>query len=259
MTLPIDRPIPHLRGRTARELLLIAVGLYFLVFEELRSGSTDWANCVVYGLATLAFAVRFFPARAVGVGTALAAIAQRWSALRAAGMHASDFDWTAWAPFGVLMLLASRDLAAKYDEAPTGIPWLPNLWGGLPRPDARRLRWCAYALAIVAALLFKRLQSLGGWGSVAHWQAEAMTVALILAVALLALGRASVLLAIPPLAALVAVAAVRALPSSELQLGLGDLGPNHPEYVLPALGCALAAGALALPYAARLLRRRLAA
>src|SRR5262249_22987930 len=151
----------------------------------------------------------------IAVGTALGAIAQRWSWLRVHGATLGDLDWTAYAPFALLAALCARDLEERFDFAPTGIRWLPNLWGDLPRSDARRLRWCAYALAVTAALLFKELQVIDGWGSVDEWQAQLLVIALGASVALLAAGRASVLLAIPPLCIGAAVLLVPDLAATE--------------------------------------------
>jgi hypothetical protein len=257
MPLPHDRSIGFLRGRSVRELLLIGLGAYFGV-RELASGDPDWANVAVYFGATLAFALRWFPARAIGVATAATAIAQRWSFLRASGTHLAEQDWTAYAPFAALALLCSRDLEERFDFAPTRLRFLPNLWGGLPRRDARILRFCAYALAIAAGLLFKRLQLAGQWGG-PDWPQQALVVALYGAIALLAFGRASTLLAIPPLAGLTAGMLAREVGRCELQLSGGEFGVHAmPEYVLPALVACVIAGALALPYSVRLLRTALA-
>jgi hypothetical protein len=245
------------RGRSLRELLLLGIGSFFAI-RELLDPATDWPNFAVYLGATLAFAFRFFPARAIGVGTSLSALAQRWSELLIHGRHVSDFDWTAYAPFAALALLCSSDLVAKFDDAPTGIRWLPNLWGAIPRRDARLLRWCCYALAIVAALLFKSLQNNSMWGDPHYFAPQALTVGFYLAIALLAFGRAPALLAIPPLCAIFVVATWSEIPGSVASLSHGD-SLGRPEYLLPAIGFAIVAGLLALPFACKLLRATLRA
>ncbi|MCA9606924.1 MAG: hypothetical protein KC619_15060 [Myxococcales bacterium] len=254
----IDEPLARARGRTPRELLLLAAGVGYTVFE-LTSEAPCWPNVVMYASATIAFALRFFPARAIGVGVALGALAQRLPDLRYGTAELETPHL--WIALAAIAVLSSRDLEARFERAPSRLRWLPNAWAALPAADLRRLRWCVYALAALAAGLGYT------WGvPFADTGVDPRLVigvigSLVALIALLAAGRAPALLLVPlvtlPIAAMLGsqvveaegILAGRALPF--LDFGLW----RWPAFVLPGTLLALLAAGLATPYAVRLLRR----
>lgn len=251
----IDAPLSLARGRTPRELLLLSIGVGYCAYE-LTSAAPCWPNVAMYALATIAFAVRFFPARALGVGVALGALAQRLPALR--------HDWLelqtphTWIAFGVIAILASSDLEARYERAPSRIAWLPNAWAELPAKDMRVLRWCAYSIgALAAGLGFTWGLPLADTG-VDPVLSIAVIGALVGLLALLAAGRAPALLLVPVVCVPIALALASQIPGAEASIA-GDYVPlldygmwRWPAFVLPGTALALLATALALPYAVRL-------
>ncbi len=266
----VDRPLGFAWKRTPREIALLAVGVGFTIQEASSGRNADPFTIFVYVAATVAFAARFFPSRAIGAGVAIGAIAQRWWLGGSRGMP-YDLDWTAYVPFAMLVLLASRDLVEKFDRAPSGISWFPNRWAALPEKEARVLRWCAYLAGALGGVLWR------SW-LIAHlhlldagvWPLAAIA-ALSLCVVLLAHGRAAVLVALPPLAGAIAWAVAptaplafrAALPDDRMWMPLARLAEDPLPIafrVTPALqiNAALLAAALALlslPYAIRLIRR----
>jgi hypothetical protein len=128
-----------------------------------------------------------------------------------------------------LALTVSSDLVERFDRAP--VRW--NLWANLPHADALRLRICIYAMAALAAVFVVNFQ-----GDV--WMIGAMAT-LWLGIALLALGRAVVLVFAPLIAG--ASAAVWTL---DHHTRATDLVP---------IACGLVVIVAALPYAARLVRQ----
>lgn len=229
--------VPGVR-RTVREVILVSVGVFFTIRQALHGD--DPSNVAVYGLATFALATRFFAGRALVVGTAFAAIAQRWPP--ALAELRAPHDWIAYFPFGVLLLTLSSDLVERFDRASRSWPGVANPWVALPEADRRRLFACGYAVAAMAALL---VMSAGKPEQMTDLvPAHAAIGALWLVVALLALGRAAALLLVPPLCVAVAAAA----------LGAPSFAPSPGSTV--TLGALAALGtALATPYVARLIRR----
>lgn len=254
----IDDPLARVGGRTPRELLLLVAGVGYTVYE-LASDAPCWPNVLMYVVATAAFAVRFFPARALGVGVALGALAQRLPDLRYGTAELETPH--VWIALAVIVVLSSRDLEARYERSPSGIRWLPNAWAELPAGDMRRLRWCVYALgALAAGLGFT-------WGiPFADTGVDPLLVigvlgALGAVIALLAAGRAPALLFVPLVCLPIAVMLGSQVAEAEAVLAgtalpLLDFGLwRWPAFVLPGTALAVVASALALPYAVRLLRR----
>lgn len=253
----IDVPLPRLRGRTPRELLLLSIGAGYCIYELTRP-EPCWPNLAMYSLAVAAFAFRFFPARALGVGVALGALAQRLPDLR---IDTSELETPhTWVALGAIVLLASKDLEERFERAPSRIAWLPNAWAELPARDMRLLRACTYALGALGA-------GLGyAWGvpfvssNVDPMLSLGVLGALIGIIALLVAGRAAALLLVPVVCAPIALALATQLADAEGFIRLGwaplDYGlSGFPQFVLPGIVLAIVASLIALPYCVRLLWR----
>jgi hypothetical protein len=253
-----DHPISVLRERTPRELALLSIGAGYCVYE-LFFTQTVPLNVVMYALATITFAFRFFPARALGVGVAIGALAQRLPDLRVSWNELGSPH--TWAAIAVIVLLASRDLEERFDRAPSPIRFVPNAWAALPAADMRVLRSCVYALGALAALLVYV------WGPTI-WFTPAMpdvlwmvgTIAAIAStILLLVAGRAPALLLVPivcvPIGAVLGTEvalAERSMVDPSVAVGHGFAW--LPQYVLPAVLFAVIATLLALPHSFRLVR-----
>jgi hypothetical protein len=251
--LGLDRPVPFARGRTVRELVLLSLGVGYVAYELLQP-DTMWLNVAIYSLATVLFALRFFPARALGVGVALGALAQRLPDLRLA--DAQLYDPHVYIALGVIALLASRDLEARFERAPSRLSWLPNAWAELPARDMRLLRACAYALGALAAVLYF-LWGPPFWGSTAFELARLLGSLgfLTLTIGLLAAGRAPALFLVPLVCVPIAIFNAMDVPLAEQTLATGGFVYGGPQYVLPAAALATIATILAAPYCVRLVRR----
>lgn len=263
MTL-LDREL--LLGRTARELVVIAGGLGVTVFELVRPGAVDGPNLAVYVLATALFAARFYAARAAAVAACVGALAQQWPHLRT-----GDVTWETLGllPLAGIAVLASADLVARFERAPSRVRWLPNLWADFSAAETRTLRLSAYAAGALAGLLDHITEQLRHTPDAAAWPRPGM-LALTLALALLCAGRAVGLLVVWLVSLAVTVLLAPRLHASESVLaGLGlpalaDPGLALPaslapaaHYLLPAALLAALALALTTPPALRLLRRTL--
>lgn len=225
----LDAPTP-VWGRTVREVVLVACGIAFTTYAAFGGDRPEYV--ALYAFATIAFALRFYPARAFAVGTCIAALSQ--SAVGGTSLlgtpHESRFeDWTLYVPLPFLALTVSSDLVERFDRAPSR--W--NLWAALPHADAARLRVCIYAMASLAAVFFVSFRG-------EPWMVGAMAV-LWLCIALLAIGRAVVLVIAPMIAT--ASATMWTL-------------ENHasPSAFVP-LACGIVVVMAAFPYALRLVRR----
>lgn len=256
----LDRPV--LLDRTPRELLLIAGGLGISAYELSICGPNG--NIATYLLFTAALVVRFYAARAILVGLIVGAVGQVLPAIRLA---ADPWRWLgSHAPLiglwvGGLALLCSRDLVRRFDRAPSRHRWLPNYWAALDPSDARRLRWSGYAIGAAIGGLVQtwRLSS-----DPPSWLLP-LIIAISICGALLVLGRAVMLLALPALAITVVALFAPQIGAAETQLAArwgcvaytGTIGPliRGAHFVLPITIAASAAAALALPYAWRVLRR----
>jgi hypothetical protein len=145
----VDRPVPVV-DRTPRELAILGIGLFGTAYGFIDHDLYRWEWMLSFALATALFAVRFWPARSVALGTCLGALAQ----------CACVRTWDDWPPVTLaavlaIVLLASRDLTERFDEAPSRVSWFPNAWSELPRAHARTLRLCAYSLAITGTVVFQ--------------------------------------------------------------------------------------------------------
>jgi hypothetical protein len=244
-----DRPLPKLFQRTPRELAIVGIGVFGVVYglADPHCYGVSWV--AVFGVAALLFAVRFWPARPVALGACLASIAQC-----AVVRTPRDWPWALAAAIGAVVLLSSRDLAARFEEAPESPRFFPNAWASLPRADARRLRFSAYALAVLAAVLMQAwLMGARGF----PWSPVVVAV-LGVAIALLALARAAVLLVVTGLALAIAIAVMPSIVGAGATIEGFRLDSSTPDaHVVAGLACAAAAVAFALaaPYAVRLIRR----
>jgi hypothetical protein len=226
----LDSPI--IAGRTAREAALTGIGTFGVLWGLVGGGpyGVEWS--FAWAVVTALFAARFWAARGIAAGACMAAVAQ-WGCV--SGFRA--WPWILNVPVVALALLASRDLEARFEESPSRVRWLPNPWAAMPREHARRLRWSAYAASVMAAVLCQMWCS----GERAFPATPAFFWAVGAMVALLAVGRAVMLL---PLAGAAIAVTVAELPRA---LG-GHVGS------MEAVVCAIATAGLAAPYVVRLLR-----
>jgi hypothetical protein len=223
---------PLVAGRTTRETALVGIGLFGVMWGLVGNGPYGIEWSLAWAIATPLFAMRFWAARGIAVGACIAAVAQ-WVCLT----ELREWHWVLNVPLVALALLASRDLVARFDEAPSRLRWLPNPWATMPREHARRLRWCAYSAGVMASVLCQMWCS----GSRSFPATPAFFWSLGAIVALLAVGRAVMLL---PLAAAGVAVTVALLPRALS----GDVGS------LEAIVCALTTLGLATPYVTRLIR-----
>ncbi len=261
----LERPI--LLGRGVREWLLLA-GLALVCVGELTAAVPHWGDLTVYLLLGAALAARLFAARALLVGLVIAAMAQNVPFIveqELRGVRLRDhLDWlvrewrlvSLWV--GALLLVCAPSMVRAFDRSPSRLRWLPNYWARLSPWDARLLRWCGYAVGALFASLVVLWQT--------SWQRPAWALAALVCLGacllLLLLGRAFVLILIPLLCGAVfalllphAIEAHRAAGLPTL-FAPGVFGRARP-LLAPALLEAALATALALPYAARVLRRGL--
>lgn len=254
----IDDKVPYTGGRTPRELVILAGGIA-LCTGTLLHGHVDWGNLCVYAGATLAFALRFYLARAIGVGACIGAIAQQWPHLRYGLDHAS-LETVAVLPLVTIALLCSRDLVERFDRAPMALPGVPNPWASFTMAQTRTVRWSCYAAGALAGLLDHTLQH-PTLGEPPIWPRVGM-IAVIVAIGLLGLGRAIGLLMVWAIGAAVALLIAPDLAPAEQAIardsrGLLELYTYLPHYVLPIFLLAAAALLIATPFTARLIRRTL--
>lgn len=263
MTL-LDREV--LLGRTVRELVVLTGGLAITVFELVRPGQPDWPNLAVYVLATALFAARFYAARAAAVAACIGAIAQQWPHLRAGEV---TWETLGLLPLAGIAVLASSDLVARFDRAPSHVRWLPNLWAAFSAAETRTIRWSAYAAGALAGLLDHITEQIRWTPDAAAWPRTSM-IALSVALLLLCAGRALGLLAVWVVSLFVVLNVGPLVPAAESTLAAWGLpalaapGLVLPAsiaaaatYLLPAALLAALAAALTTPYALRLLRRTL--
>lgn len=255
----IDDKVPYTGGRTPRELVILGGGIALCTLT-LMHGHVDWGNLCVYAGATLAFGLRFYLARAIGVGACIGAIAQQWPHLRY-GLDHANVETLAVLPLVTIVLLCSRDLVERFDRAPTALPGLPNPWAAFTLAQTRTVRWSCYAAGALAGLLDHTLQHPVEAAEAPLWPRVGM-IAVIVAVALLGLGRALGLLMVWVIGAAVAILIAPDLAPAERALtgdawALLELYTFLPHYVLPIFVLAVAATGIATPFTARLLRRTL--
>ncbi|MEZ4450565.1 MAG: hypothetical protein R3B09_13880 [Nannocystaceae bacterium] len=250
-----DATIPHTGGRSLRELTILGGGVALCTYE-VTGHHVDVGNLCVYAGATLAFALRFFLARAIGVGACLGAIAQQWPHLR---LGEVDLATLAVLPVVTMILLCSRDLVERFDRAPQALPGVPNPWAGFTMAQTRTVRWSCYAAGALGGLLDHTLQHPVGVGPL--WPRAAM-IGIIVAIALLGLGRAIGLVMVWAIGLAVAIRLIPDVLAAERVLA-GDQGAKVELYtwlahdVLPMFVLAAAAALIAAPFTLRLLRRAL--
>ena len=259
----LDRELPHCGGRSVRELLVVAGGLWIIASDLARPGPPDVGNLLVYVGATLLPALRFFAARAAAAGACIGAIVQQWPHLR---LGEWDAETLAVVPVVGIALLASRDLVDRYERAPSRLRWLPNPWAGFTAAETRSLRWAAYAAGALSGLLDHTLQLVRWHTDLVHaptpWWPRVAMVALMLALALLCLGRAVGALLVwvtaVTVAALAAPLAWRAeavLRGTDPAASADFIYVHAAHYLLPVLLLATAAALITTPAVLRLLRR----
>ncbi len=259
----LDHELRWCGGRTPRELLIVGGGLGLIAAELLASRPPDLGNLIVYVVATLLFALRFFAARAAGVGACIGAIVQQWPHLRLGEVTA---ETAAVLPLLGIALLASRDLVDRNERAPSPLSWLPNPWASFTAAETRSLRWAAYAAGALSGLLDHTLQLVQGYAALyllpAPWWPRIAMVALIFALVLLILGRAVGALLVWITAVTVAILAGPLAWQAETRLGLRDAPDALPllytgaaHYLLPVFLLTTAAALITSPPVFRLLRR----
>lgn len=260
----LDREVKWCAGRTLRELLVLAGGLAIVADEVLDPGAPDWGNLAVYVGATLLLLLRFFAARAAAVAACIGAIVQQWPYLRLGHL---DLDTLAVLPLVGIALLASRDLVARFEGAPSRISWLPNPWAAFTPQQTRGLRWAAYVAGALAGLLDHTAQTTAHAfvraGVDVPWWPRIGEAAFIVALILLCTGRAVGLLLVWLTAVAVVVHAAPLALRAESLLQRHDVvtlaapWTHAAHYLLPILLLALTAVGLTTPAVVRLLRRTL--
>lgn len=256
-----------LLGRTARELVCIAGGVAISVFELVRPGHIDWPNLAVYVLATALFALRFYAARAACVAACIGAIVQQWPHLREGLV---TWETLGLFPLAGIALLASSDLVARFEGAPSRLRWLPNLWAEFSSAQTRTLRWSAYAAGALAGLLDHITEQLPTLGETNPVWPRACMIALVVALALVCAGRAFGLLLIAVTSLIVLAHTLPlVLPAESVYAALdlpslartGQLLPaiffEARPYILPTALLSALAAVLTTPSLVRLLRRTL--
>lgn len=144
-----DRPLPRL-GRSPRELLVIGVA----VASAVRFARSDPGGAVMFAIAAVAFGARFFAARVIATGIAIAAVAVHVSAavtprvpLRPELLGIAYF-------LTAILVLGAPALVAAFDDAPSRGRFLRNFWRDLPRPDRRSLARVAYGVGTTGAMAY---------------------------------------------------------------------------------------------------------
>lgn len=254
----IDRPL--LLGRTGREYLLIALGVGAIVHDLLYCSDASVAgwNIAGYSVAILSLVVRFYAARALGVGWCVSAIILQLTSLQLPGMSLVDLPWIALMPVAILALLASRDLVDRYDLAPSRIRWLRNYWAEVPRSFARRAAWVGYLLGSLGAmLLYAYLQSRAL--RMAETWALLACLGCLGAVLLLVAGRAFGFFLAAAIGIGTALAVWPQIGPARAVLAAGGwhrmsgLFVAAPQYALPVFAMGIAIALIAAPYVVRLL------
>ncbi len=164
----VDRPVPVVR-RTPRELLIIGVASATAVRSWFELGTRDLGNTLAFAAVAVAFAVRFFAARVIAMAVAVAAaglhVIYAWrdgglqrayaSGVDDVGREAADLQLLGIAYFlGAILVLSSRDLVTRFDDAPSRGRVLHNFWRELPVADRRRLALLVYGVALTLSMLY---------------------------------------------------------------------------------------------------------
>jgi len=254
-----NTPVPGVR-RTPRELLCLGVGLWILVSElgQPARGNLFYLNVALAVGFTCAFAMRFFLARILATTAAFAAGAQWWIGRQGSWAAPLDQNWRAYACFAVAVVLASPDLARRFDRGDFPRRW-PNPWASMARLDLALVRWSLYLVYALTALVHKGYaQYLGSPIQARVDWVPTYTAAVGLASVALALGRRPALVALP---ALYLFALFHILPGPSPP-GRAHLAPPQlfeaiPHVAQPALLIAAAGLVLSVWIAVRFVRKRL--
>jgi hypothetical protein len=186
----IDTPIAALGGRSSRELLLLGIVAYAVYLSV-----GFWPEFATATGVALLFAFRVPQARPIGVGfclgwlVSMAAMTVANVRYYGAELHLANlYDLRFLIPAGLLALLSSRALFERFDAAPAR--FIPNVWRELPAKHWRMMRWSAYSLGVLSALIVPGwLWPTRAWGlssTAATW----IVIGIVLALALLVIGSA---------------------------------------------------------------------
>ena len=148
----VDRPVRFVR-RTPRELLIIGVAVATAVTSWREHGTRDLGNLVAFAAVAVAFAVRFFAARVIATSVAIAATALHVAYAWRLGWHGDELLAVAYFLTAILVL-GSRDLVARFDDAPSRGRVLHNFWRELTTADRRRLALLVHGTAVTLAMLY---------------------------------------------------------------------------------------------------------
>ncbi len=261
----LDRDLAWAGGRSPRELIILAGGLALCCSELLDPRALDVGNFLVYVLATAAFAVRVYFARAAAVGACVGALAQQWPHLRF-GLDHVDAGTLGVFPLLALALLASPDLVRRFERETSRHRWLPNHWAPFTATQTRTIRWSIYSAGALAGLLDHTLQLSRHhvmWAAVENvpvWPRVAM-ISIVVCAGLLVLGRAIGLIGLW-LTSLVVAALIAPHAWAAEQWLLARDFPESAQvfwsakhYLSPALLLAVITVITSTPFVLRLLRR----
>jgi hypothetical protein len=185
----VDAPIPRLYGRTPRELLIVVTGVLMLA-HCVSAGDTS-GNGPAIAIVTLAFATRFFAARVAAMALCVSALALALAHVIDPRQHALDM-----APHLVqfslgALVLASRDLRARFDDGGRGVGRFRNFWRDVPPADRRSIARVTCAGAATASLLHHAHHAAALWSEIyaPPWTPVALVALAGVAGALLIAGR----------------------------------------------------------------------
>lgn len=254
----VDTELRWAAGRTARELAIIACAAWVTYVEVARAEPNLW-HLSYYAAGTLAFALRFYAARAIAMAFAVTAATLHLSQHRLGEGWVTGGEW--W--FGpmilgiALALLASDDLRQRYDRAP-GRFWV-NRWRELPRRHWALSCLIGYSLGILGNAVLLPWMAAGepgawplvlllcGYGAVFLFLAGRSLAFLVAAI----VGVAALVYIVPDLAA------AEAYRANGFADAPATFWAARPEMALPAAASAAVAVALSAPYAALHLWRTL--
>jgi hypothetical protein len=248
----LDTPLSHARGRTPRELLIIAGGTAALVQGILHGSNTG--NLIIYALMTVAFASRFFAARIMMGGLFIGALALHLPWLLYDGFGVTDLAPVVWALAAGLVLVSSRDLIERFDNNEAGgIPGFPNFWMKISRSHRRAFSWCAYSLGALGGLLYHAWLRTPA-DHAPDWALWALAGAIACTLLIIA-GRSLAFVATGIYSAWILTIVVPQVGSANTLLEgnwtteISAMYLYSPHYVLPAAIAAAAALAISVPYA----------
>lgn len=242
----VDTSISTLGGKTPRELLLLAVVGYaaYLSFGH-------WPEFITATGVAVLFALRVPQARPIAVGFCLGWLISMVAMMRGTHLDFADWDFTnvrIVMPAGILLLLTSRDLFERFDAAPSRI--IPNVWRELPTRHWRMMRWCAYSLGVLSALVVPGwLWTSNAWG-LSRVAPAAVVAAIVIAIALLVVGSALGFIVAAAVSCFVLIELGPHL-QSKLDFAVGV----RPGMLGPICVAALVVFLFAVPYCVRLVRR----